>query len=75
MMSRREHSQELRDTEGDPFVKGRRRQLHQEWAQQNMLEAVRRFERCLCEPEHIAVAIMYEPGLRSCRCLCEGGGL
>jgi len=61
-MSRRDIRREMRDTEGDPFVKGRRKQLHQEWAQQNMLEAVRRSSAVVVNPEHIAVAILYEPG-------------
>ncbi len=61
-MSRREIRQEMKDTEGDPLVKGRRRQLHQEWAQQNMLEAVRKSNAVVVNPEHIAVAILYEPG-------------
>jgi type III secretion protein U len=61
-MSRRDIRREMRDTEGDPFVKGRRRQLHQEWAQQNMLEAVRRSNAVVVNPEHIAIAIRYEPG-------------
>jgi type III secretion protein U len=61
-MSRRDIKREMRDTEGDPFVKGRRRQLHQEWAQQNMLQAVRKSNAVVVNPEHIAVAILYEPG-------------
>lgn len=61
-MSRRDIRQEFRDTEGDPHIKGRRRQLHQDWAQQNMLEAVRKSSAVVVNPEHIAVAILYEPG-------------
>jgi type III secretion protein U len=61
-MSRRDIRQEFRDTEGDPYIKGRRRQLHQDWAQQNMLEAVRKSSAVVVNPEHIAVAILYEPG-------------
>jgi type III secretion protein U len=60
-MSRREIKQELRDNEGDPYIKGRRRQLHQEWAQQNMLAAVRKSNAVVVNPEHIAVAILYDP--------------
>ena len=59
-MSRREIRQELRDTEGDPYIKGRRKQVHQDWAQQNMLEAVRKSSAVVVNPEHIAVAILYE---------------
>ena len=61
-MSRRDIRQEFRDTEGDPHIKGRRRQLHQDWAQQNMLQAVRKSSAVVVNPEHIAVAILYEPG-------------
>lgn len=61
-MSRRDIRQELKDTEGDPYIKGRRRQLHQEWAQRNMLAAVRKSSVVVTNPTHIAVALVYEPG-------------
>jgi type III secretion protein U len=61
-MSRRDIRQELKDTEGDPYIKGRRRQLHQEWAQRNMLAAVRKSNVVVTNPTHIAVALVYEPG-------------
>jgi type III secretion protein U len=61
-MSRRDIRQELKDTEGDPMVKGRRRQLHNEWAQQNMLQAARLSSVVVTNPTHIAVALKYEPG-------------
>ena len=72
-MSRREIRQEMRDTEGDPFVKGRRRQLHQEWATQNMLEAVRKSSAVVVNPEHIAIAILYEPGSTELPIVCAKG--
>jgi type III secretion protein U len=62
MMSRRDIKQEVKESEGDPMIKQRRSQLHQEWAQQNMLEAVRKSNAVVVNPEHIAVAILYEPG-------------
>ena len=61
-MSRRDIRQELKDSEGDPYVKGRRRQLHQEWAQRNMLAAVRQSNVVVTNPTHIAVALTYEAG-------------
>jgi type III secretion protein U len=73
MMSRRDIRRELRDTEGDALVKGRRRQLHQEWAQQNMLEAVRKASAVVVNPEHIAVAILYEPGTTELPVVCAKG--
>jgi type III secretion protein U len=61
-MSRRDIKQELREDEGDPYIKGRRRQLHQEWAQQNMAAGVRRASVVVTNPTHYAVAIYYEKG-------------
>ncbi len=62
MMSRRDIKQEHKDNEGDPLVKNQRRQLHQEWAQQNMLAAVRKSNVVVVNPTHIAVALYYEKG-------------
>ncbi|MEP7042828.1 MAG: type III secretion system export apparatus subunit SctU [Dokdonella sp.] len=61
-MSIRDIRQETKENEGDPYVKGRRRQLHQEWAQQNMLSSVRRASVVVTNPTHLAVALYYEPG-------------
>lgn len=61
-MSRRDIRQELKDNEGDPMVKGRRRQLHQEWSQQNTLAGVRKASVVVTNPTHLAIAIRYEPG-------------
>lgn len=72
-MSRRDIRQEMRDSEGDPFVKGRRRQLHQEWSQRNMLEAVRKSSAVVVNPEHIAIAILYEPGTTELPVVCAKG--
>jgi type III secretion protein U len=63
----------MRDTEGDPYVKGRRRQLHQDWAQQNMLAAVRQASAVVVNPEHIAVAIVYEPDQTALPVVCAKG--
>lgn len=61
-MSRRDIKQEVKENEGDPYIKQRRRQLHQEWSQQNMLNAVRGSNVVVTNPTHIAVALQYEPG-------------
>ncbi|HEY0179235.1 MAG TPA: type III secretion system export apparatus subunit SctU [Dokdonella sp.] len=61
-MSIRDIRQELKENEGDPHIKGRRRQLHHEWAQQNMLSSVRRSSVVVTNPTHVAVALYYEPG-------------
>ena len=61
-MSIRDIRQETKENEGDPYIKGRRRQLHHEWAQQNMLASVRRSSVVVTNPTHLAIAIYYEPG-------------
>ena len=62
-MSRRDIRQEVKENEGDPYIKQRRRQLHQEWSQQNMLSAVRGSNVVVTNPTHIAIALQYEHGV------------
>jgi type III secretion protein U len=58
-MEKFEIKQEFRDTEGDPHVKGRRKQLAQEMAYQEGPIAARRARAIITNPIHIAVAIQY----------------
>ncbi|MBI1682719.1 type III secretion system export apparatus subunit SctU [Caulobacter hibisci] len=60
-MSRRDIRQESKDSEGDPHVKSHRRQLHQEWAQQNAVQAARDASVLVVNPTHIACALAYDP--------------
>jgi len=60
MMSMRDIKQEMKDSEGDPYVKGQRRQLQQEWAQRNQTNAARNANVLLVNPTHIAIAIEYD---------------
>ena len=61
-MSRRDIRREHKEEEGDPQIKGRRRQLHQEWATRNLVEAVKTANVVVINPTHVAVAILYTPG-------------
>jgi type III secretion protein U len=61
-MSRRDIRQEMKDDEGDPYIKQRRKQLQQEWMQQNMMSGVRRSNVVVTNPTHLAVALYYEKG-------------
>lgn len=60
MMSRRDIKQEYKDDEGDPMVKSQRREMHQEWANQNSLAATRGSSALLVNPTHIAIALDYD---------------
>jgi type III secretion protein U len=61
-MSRRDIRDEMKDDEGDPHIKQKRKQLHQEWSQQNMKAGVRRSNVVVTNPTHYAVALYYEKG-------------
>ncbi len=58
-MEKFEVKQEFRDTEGDPHMKGRRRQIAQEIAYQEGPVAARKARAVIVNPIHIAVAIQY----------------
>lgn len=59
-MEKFEVKQEFKDTEGDPHVKGKRRQQAQEMAYQEGPSATRRAKAVITNPTHIAVAVDYE---------------
>lgn len=61
MMSRRDIKQEHKDNEGDPHVKGQRRQMHEEWANQNAVGAAGKANVLLTNPTHLAIALDYDP--------------
>jgi flagellar biosynthetic protein FlhB/type III secretion protein U len=59
-MSMRDIKQEMKESEGDPYVKGQRRQLAQEWSQRNATNAARGAAALVVNPTHIAIAIDYD---------------
>lgn len=58
-MEKFEVKQEYKDTEGDPHIKSKRRQVAQEVAYQDGPSAARRAKAIITNPTHIAVAIEY----------------
>lgn len=60
-MEKFEVKQEYKDTEGNPEIKSKRRQLAQEVAYDEGTTRVRRARAVITNPTHIAVAIGYEP--------------
>lgn len=61
-MTKDEVKREYREAEGDQSLKGERKRLHQELLEQAMIEQVRRADVVIVNPDHIAVALGYEPG-------------
>ncbi len=60
-MEKFEVKQEFKDTEGDPMIKGKRRELFREIAYQEGPRAARRAKAIITNPTHIAVALKYNP--------------
>jgi len=59
-MSVREIKKEYKDNEGDPMLKGQRRQLQKEWSQESATNASRAASVLVVNPTHIAIAIRYD---------------
>lgn len=64
-MEKFEVKQEMKDTEGDPQIKSKRRQTAQEIAYQEGPAGVKRAKAVITNPIHIAVALSYNPNVES----------
>jgi flagellar biosynthesis protein FlhB len=71
-MSVRQMKDEFRQTEGDPLVKGRLRQLRQTRARKRMMAAVPKASVVITNPTHFAVALRYERGMNAPVCVAKG---
>jgi flagellar biosynthetic protein FlhB len=61
-MSKHEIKEEFRQTEGDPAVKAKIKQVRQERARRRMMTAVPEATVIIANPTHFAVALKYESG-------------
>jgi type III secretion protein U len=59
-MTKEEVKQEYKEAEGDPHIKHKRRELHQELLEHGETEKVKRASAVVTNPTHLAVAIVYE---------------
>jgi len=60
-MTKEELREELKNMEGDPLIRQRRREAHRKLAQARELQAVRDADVVITNPTHIAVALKYDP--------------
>ncbi len=74
MMTREEVRRELRESDGDPQIKGRRRRERETRARRRMMKAVKEATVLITNPTHYAVALKYESG-KSAAPLCVAKGL
>lgn len=59
-MSKQEIKDEYKQSEGDPHIKGKLRQLRQERARQRMMQAVPDSDVVITNPTHFAIALRYD---------------
>ncbi len=74
-MSLREMKEEFKQSEGDPVVKGKLRQLRQARMKKRMMAAVPKAAVIITNPTHYAVALQYERGMTAPICVAKGADL
>jgi len=71
-MSLREMKEEFRQTEGDPAIKAKIRQLRHERSRKRMMSDVPKASVVITNPTHFAVALQYEKGMNAPLCVAKG---
>lgn len=71
-MSVQEIKEEYKQTEGDPTVKGKIKQIRAERSRKRMLAAVPQATVVVTNPTHYAVALKYETGMQAPVCVAKG---
>ena len=75
-MTKEELRKEMRESEGDPHIKGRIRSLQREAARKRMMAEVPKADVIVTNPTHYAVALMYKAGeMRAPKVLAKGSYL
>jgi flagellar biosynthetic protein FlhB len=71
-MSLREMKDEFKETDGDPKIKGKMRQLRQSRMRKRMIAAVPKAAVIITNPTHYAIALQYERGMEAPVCVAKG---
>jgi flagellar biosynthetic protein FlhB len=71
-MSLQELKEEFRQTEGDPAIRSKIRQLRQSRMRKRMIAAVPKASVVITNPTHYAVALQYERGMNAPLCVAKG---
>lgn len=61
-MTKEEVKREYKEMEGDPFIKGKRKQFHQEMLAEGVAHSVRKSSVVVTNPTRIAIALDYREG-------------
>ena len=71
-MSLRELKEEFKQTEGDPAIKGKMKQVRQIRMRRRMMAAVPKATVVITNPTHFAIALEYERGMDAPVCVAKG---
>jgi flagellar biosynthesis protein FlhB len=71
-MSLQEIKEEYKQSEGDPHIKGRIRQLRHQRMKKRMMAAVPKASVIITNPTHYAVALSYDRGMTAPVCVAKG---
>jgi flagellar biosynthetic protein FlhB len=71
-MSVRELKEEYKQSEGDPMIKGKIRQLRMARMRRRMMAQVPKASVVIMNPTHYAVALQYDKGMNAPVCLAKG---
>jgi len=71
-MSLRDLKEEYKQSEGDPAIKGKLRQLRQMRTRKRMMTAVPKATVVITNPTHYSIALQYEKGMEAPVCVAKG---
>jgi flagellar biosynthetic protein FlhB len=71
-MSLQEIKEEHKQSEGDPHIKGKLRQLRMQRMRKRMMAAVPKASVVITNPTHYSVALSYESGMQAPVCVAKG---
>ncbi|MFO1109878.1 MAG: flagellar biosynthesis protein FlhB [Bradyrhizobium sp.] len=71
-MTLQEMKEEYKQSEGDPHIKGRIRQLRQQRMKKRMMAAVPKASVVITNPTHYSVALAYDRGMTAPVCVAKG---
>jgi flagellar biosynthetic protein FlhB len=74
-MSIRELKEEFKQTDGDPMIKAKIKQIRQMRARKRIMAAVPSASVVITNPTHFAVALKYERGMNAPVCVAKGADL
>ncbi len=71
-MSLQEIKEEFRQSEGDPTIKAKLREVRRQRSRRRMMAEVPGASVVITNPTHFAVALKYEPGMAAPKCVAKG---